>query len=124
MVSINSINGAGQQPQNRMVNAIKPETRQELQALGVNVQNVKTEAQAQEIIKQFHELEQVQSQFKAAQSQNIQDMKPAQQVQNTDKTQQNEAFAGGQAAAMQNQQPFDMMNQILAQQNRLKLGLI
>ena len=37
MVSINAINGAGNQYQQlNQVNAIKPETQQELQALGIN----------------------------------------------------------------------------------------
>ena len=54
MVSINAINGAASQYQQmNQVNAIKPETKQELQALGINSQNIKTETQAQQIIKEF-----------------------------------------------------------------------
>ena len=42
MVSINAINGAASQYQQmNQVNAIKPETKQELQALGINSQNIK-----------------------------------------------------------------------------------
>ena len=41
MVSINAINGAGNQYQQlNQVNAIKPETKQELQALGINSQKI------------------------------------------------------------------------------------
>ena len=113
MVSINAINGASNQYQQyNQVNAIKPETRQELQALGINSQNIKTETQAQQIIEQFKEL------------QNVQDLNATQQVGKAEESQQTQAFAGGQAGAIQGQQPFQMANDITAQLNRLKLGLI
>ena len=106
MVSINAINGAGNQYQQlNQVNAIKPETKQELQALGINSQNIKTETQAQG-------------------PQNVQDMAATQQVGKAEDSQQTQAFAGGQAGAIQGQQPFQMANEITAQLNRLKLGLI
>lgn len=125
MVSINAINGASQYQQYNQVNAIKPETKQELQALGITTQNIKTEAQAQEIIKQFQELQTLQNQIQASQgAQNVQDIKPTQQVGKPEENQQIQAFAGGQAGAIQGQQPFEMMNEIIAQQNKLKLGLI
>lgn len=125
MVSINAINGVNQYQQYNQVNAIKPETKQELQALGINSQNIKTEAQAQEIIKQFQELQDVKTQIQGAQNgQNVQDMKPTEQVAKPEDSQQVQAFAGGQAGAIQGQQPFEIMNEIIAQQNKLKLGLI
>ena len=126
MVSINSINAFSNQHQKvQQINAIRPETQQELKALGISTQNVKTEAQAQEIIKQFKELQQVQNQIQAGQeTQNIQDVSKTQQVNNVEKNEQTQAFAGGQAGAIQGQQPFEMFNQIVAQQNRLKLGLL
>lgn len=125
MVSINAINGVSQYQQYNQVNAIKPETRQELQALGINSQNIKTEAQAQEIIKQFQELQDVKTQIQGAQNgQNVQDIKPTEQVAKPEDSQQVQAFAGGQAGSIQGQQPFEMMNEIIAQQNKLKLGLI
>ena len=122
MVSINAVNGVNQFQQYNKVQAIKPETRQELQALGINSQNIKTEAQAQEIIKQFQELQNVKTQVQGAQ--NVQDIKPTEQVAKTEENQQVQAFAGGQAGVIQGQQPFEMMNDIIAQQNKLKLGLI
>ena len=65
MVSISAINGASNQYQQyNQVNAIKPETKQELQALGINSQNIKTEAQAQQIIEEFKELQNVHNQIK------------------------------------------------------------
>jgi len=126
MVSINSINAFSNQHQKvQQINAIRPETQQELKALGISTQNVKTEAQAQEIIKQFKELQQVQNQIQAGQeTKNIQDVSKTQQVNNVEKNEQTQAFAGGQAGAVQGQQPFEMFNQIVAQQNRLKLGLL
>ena len=126
MVSINSINAfSNQHKKVQQINAIRPETQQELKALGISTQNVKTEAQAQEIIKQFKELQQVQNQIQAGQeTQNIQDVSKTQQVNNVEKNEQTQAFAGGQAGAIQGQQPFEMFNQIVAQQNRLKLGLL
>ncbi len=124
MVSINGINSiANQQQQMQKVNTLSPETQKELQALGVNTQNVKTESQAKEIIQQSKELEQMQAQFKGENSLNVQGMKQTEQVNGTEKNQQTEAFAGGQAGLVQ-AQPFDMANDIMAQQNRLKLGLI
>ena len=122
MVSINAVNGVNQFQQYNQIQAIKPETRQELQALGINSQNIKTEAQAQEIIKQFQELQNIKSQVQGAQ--NVQDIKSTEQVTKTEENQQVQAFAGGQAGAIQGQQPFEMMNEIIAQQNKLKLGLI
>ena len=126
MVSINSINAFSNQHQKvQQINAIRPETQQELKTLGISTQNVKTEAQAQEIIKQFKELQQVQNQIQAGQeTKNIQDVSKTQQVNNVEKNEQTQAFAGGQAGAIQGQQPFEMFNQIVAQQNRLKLGLL
>ena len=126
MVSINSINAfSNQHKKVQQINAIRPETQQELKALGISTQNVKTEAQAQEIIKQFKELQQVQNQIQAGQeTKNIQDVSKTQQVNNVEKNEQTQAFAGGQAGAIQGQQPFEMFNQIVAQQNRLKLGLL
>ena len=126
MVSINSINEFSNQHQKvQQIKAIRPETQQELKALGISTQNVKTEAQAQEIIKQFIELQQVQNQIQAGQeTKNIQDVSKTQQVNNVEKNEQTQAFAGGQAGAVQGQQPFEMFNQIVAQQNRLKLGLL
>lgn len=125
MVSINAINGAASQYQQiQQVNAIKPETKQELQALGISSQNIKTETQAQQIIEQFKELQNVQKQMQVQGPQNVQDMAATQQVGKADESQQTQAFAGGQAGAIQGQQPFDMANQITAQLNRLKLGLI
>ncbi len=126
MVSINAINGASQYQQMQQVNAIKPETRQELQALGINSQNIKTESQAQEIIKQFHELQNAQNQVQNMQApQAVQDLNSTQQVGKAEDSQQTQAFAGGQAGAIQGQpQPFQMANEITAQLNRLKLGLI
>ncbi len=126
MVSINSINAFSNQHQKvQQVKAIRPETQQELQALGISTQNIKSESQAQEIIKQFKELQQVQNQIQAGQgAQNIQDVSKTQQVNNVEKNEQTQAFAGGQAGAVQGQQPFEMFNQIVAQQNRLKLGLL
>lgn len=128
MVSINGINGFNHiqhQMQPHQANAIKPETRKELEALGISTQNIKTETQAQEVIKQFKELQQVQSQLQAQGSQNVQDMKPTQQVAKPEESQETQGLAGGQAGMVQNQQqPFQMMNDIIAQQNRLKLGLI
>jgi len=127
MVSINGINGINNVQQHKQpvqqVSAIKPETQKELQALGINTQNIKTETQAQEIIKQFKELQQIQKQVQA--SQNVQDIKATQQVAKPEENQQTQAFTGGQAGAVQNQnEPFQVMNNIIAQQNRLKLGLI
>ena len=125
MVSINAINGASNQYQQyNQVNAIKPETKQELQALGINSQNIKTEAQAQQIIEQFKELQNVQNQLKVQGPQNVQDLTVTQQVGKAEDSQQTQAFAGGQAGAVQGQQPFQMANDITAQLNRLKLGLI
>ena len=125
MVSISAINGASNQYQQyNQVNAIKPETKQELQALGINSQNIKTETQAQQIIEQFKELQNVQNQLKVQGPQNVQDLNATQQVGKAEDSQQTQAFAGGQAGAIQGQQPFEMMNQIIAQQNKLKLGLI
>jgi len=126
MVSINSINAFSNQHQKvQQINAIRPETQQELKALGISTQNVKTEAQAQEIIKQFKELQQVQNQIQAGQeTKNIQDVSKTQQDNYVEKNEQTQAFAGGQAGAVQGQQPFEMFNQIVAQQNRLKLGLL
>ena len=122
MVSINAINGVNQFQQYNQVQAIKPETRQELQALGINSQNIKTETQAQEVIKQFQELQNIKTQVQG--TQNIQDIKPTEQVAKPEDSQQIQAFAGGQAGAVQGQQPFEIMNEIIAQQNKLKLGLI
>ena len=87
MVSINSINAFSNQHQKvQQINAIRPETQQELKALGISTQNVKTEAQAQEIIKQFKELQQVQNQIQAGQeTKNIQDVSKTQQVNNVEK---------------------------------------
>ena len=125
MVSINAINGASSQYQQyNQVNAIKPETKQELQALGINSQNIKTETQAQQIIEQFKELQNVQNQLKVQGPQNVQDLNATQQVGKAEDSQQTQAFAGGQAGAVQGQQPFQMANDITAQLNRLKLGLI
>ena len=125
MVSINAINGASNQYQQyNQVNAIKPETKQELQALGINSQNIKTEAQAQQIIEQFKELQNVQNQIKVQGPQNVQDLNATQQVGKAEDSQQTQAFAGGQAGTVQGQQPFQMANDITAQLNRLKLGLI
>ncbi len=125
MVSINAINGAASQYQQmNQVNAIKPETKQELQALGINSQNIKTETQAQQIIKEFKELQNVQNQMQVQGPQNVQDIRATQQVGKVEDSQQTQAFAGGQAGAIQGQQPFQMANEITAQLNRLKLGLI
>lgn len=125
MVSISAINGASNQYQQyNQVNEIKPETKQELQALGINSQNIKTETQAQQIIEQFKELQNVQNQIKVQGPQNVQDLNATQQVGKAEDSQQTQAFAGGQAGAIQGQQPFQMANDITAQLNRLKLGLI
>ena len=125
MVSISAINGASNQYQQyNQVNAIKPETKQELQALGINSQNIKTETQAQQIIEQFKELQNVQNQLKVQGPQNVQDLNATQQIGKAEDSQQTQAFAGGQAGAIQGQQPFQMANDITAQLNRLKLGLI
>lgn len=127
MVSINGINGINNVQQYKkpvqQISAIKPETQKELQALGINTQNIKTETQAQEVIKQFKELQQLQKQIQS--TQNVQDIKVTQQVAKPEENQQTQAFAGSQAGVVQSQnEPFQVMNDILAQQNRLKLGLI
>lgn len=125
MVSINAINGASSQYQQvNQINAIKPETKQELQALGINSQNIKTETQAQQIIEQFKELQNAQNQIQAQGVQNVQDLSATQQVGKAEDSQQVQAFAGGQAGVVQGQQPFQVANDITAQLNRLKLGLI
>lgn len=138
-MSINAINGLNNnyQQQKTQVQAIKPETQKELQALGINSQNIKTETQAQAIIKEFKELQQQaqaitaggqQQSAQAVQPQNnVQDIKGTEQVNGTQNSQQTQAFAGGQAAtaqASQKAQPFEMLSQIMAQENKLKLGLI
>src|SRR5574344_1316665 len=106
-MSINAINGVNSnyQQQQTTVQAIKPETQKELQALGINSQNIKTETQAQAIIKEFKELQQQaqaitaggqQQSAQAVQPQNnVQDIKGTEQVNGTQNSQQTQAFAGG-----------------------------
>ena len=136
-MSINAINGVSNQHQQKTaVQAIKPETQKELQALGINSQNIKTETQAKAIIAEFKELNQEElqirqtqgtSQTQAAQAQaNVQDVKATQQVVGAQDAKQPTAIAGGQAATVQAQQsqPFETLSNIIAQENRLKLGLL